>query len=149
MRKATRKMTKDPVVIKILRILQQQEKTGKDMEQALGLANGAVSKWKYSGIKSYRKHIHEIAKYLDVTVEELESEEVVREDVQLTATEKRLLAIYRKLNFHEQQYCEQTLMYLSKIADFENLYVKNYNENEKEITKTSGEMSEEDENPLS
>ncbi|MGN1140296.1 MAG: hypothetical protein ACI4TF_03760, partial [Oliverpabstia sp.] len=78
---------------------------------------GAVSKWKYSGIKSYRKHISEIADYLNVSVEELESEGYIQDGAQITATEKRILEMYRKLGTQEQQYFEQTLSYLSKVSD--------------------------------
>ncbi|MGN0631418.1 MAG: hypothetical protein ACI4JN_08845, partial [Ruminococcus sp.] len=90
MRKAKHKMTDDQVVIRILNLLQQQEKTGKDLEQALGLANGVVSKWKYLGIKSYKNYLSEIAEYLNVPVEALQKNE---EKSELTVAEQRLIEI--------------------------------------------------------
>jgi transcriptional regulator with XRE-family HTH domain len=109
MRKANHKMTDDPVVIRILKALQQNNKTGKDLEQALGLPNGVVSKWKYLGIKSYKKHLVRIAEYLNVSVEELQNG---FEEDELNADEKHLIETYRKLSADERCYMKQTIKYI-------------------------------------
>lgn len=122
MGKIKREITDDPVVIHILNLLQQQKKTGKDLERALGLANGAVSKWKYSGVKSYKNHLKEIAEYLHVPVEMLYKEET--DELDRTAAEKRLLKMYRKLDPNEQRYLEQTVAYMLDLSEFRKMKEK-------------------------
>jgi transcriptional regulator with XRE-family HTH domain len=118
MRKAKHKMTDDPIVIRILKLIQQNNKTGKDLEQALGLPNGVVSKWKYLGIKSYKKHLVRIAEYLNVSVEELKNG---FEEDELNADEKFLIETYRKLSADEQCYMQQTIKYILDSAELRKL----------------------------
>ena len=66
MRTPKGKLTDDPVVLRILDQLKIQGKTEKDLQQKLGMSNGAFTAWKYKNVKSYLKRIDEIAEYLDV-----------------------------------------------------------------------------------
>lgn len=148
MRRTNHEMTDDPIVIRILELLRKQKKTGKDLEMAIGLANGAVSKWKYLGLKSYRNHLREISEYLNVPIELLESADSEQKE---SESEKRIIEMYRSIGSDEKKYIEQTLRYLVQITKCKNdeLYSKKYNKIENETRKPGGETSNEDENPLS
>jgi transcriptional regulator with XRE-family HTH domain len=136
MRKPRNKMTDDPVVLRILNELQKQKKTGKDLEQALGLSNGSVSKWKYLGIKSYKNYLDAIAEFLDISVEELQNG--FEEDQELSVDEICLIEMYRKLSADEQCYLKQTIKYMLDLSE-----LRKYREME------TGNESQSDENPLS
>jgi transcriptional regulator with XRE-family HTH domain len=136
MRKPRNEMTDDPVVLRILNELQKQKKTGKDLEQALGLSNGSVSKWKYLGIKSYKNYLDTIAEFLDISVEELQNG--FEEDQELSVDEMCLIEMYRKLSADEQCYLKQTIKYMLDLSE-----LRKYREME------IGNDSESDETPLS
>ncbi len=67
MREATRQLTNDPIVLRIIELLKIRGKTDKELGDNLRLAHGTVSAWKYGGSKSYRPHINEIAEFLEVS----------------------------------------------------------------------------------
>ena len=118
MRKPTNELTKDPVMLKIINELRMQGKTGKDLEKALGLANGAFSKWKYTNIKSYMKYLELIADYLNVTTEYLQDiEEREEKTYDITAAEMRIVEIYRKLDFGERECLLKTIEYFSNSCE--------------------------------
>ncbi len=104
MRVTTHTLTDDPVMLKILDELRRQKKTGKELEQAIGLGNGAVSRWKYIDKKSYVNYIDRIADFLGVTPEYLQNiseKEVELEN--LTEVEKKLVLSYRKMEPEERR----------------------------------------------
>lgn len=105
MRTATRKMTDDPVVHRILDQLKLQTKTEKDLERYLGLSNGSISAWKFANVKTYVKQIDRITEYLGVSKEYLleGTDEYVNKDT-LTATEIKLIKTFRLMG-NEQQKC--------------------------------------------
>jgi transcriptional regulator with XRE-family HTH domain len=135
MRKNKNEITDDPVVLRILKILQKQKKTGKDLERELGLSNGTVSKWKYLGIKSYKNHLETIAEYLNVSVEELQNG---FEEDELNADEKCVIAMYRKLSTDERCYMKQTIKNMLDLSELR-----------KKIENMSRNESNSDENLLS
>lgn len=156
MRIATHKMTDDPIMLKILYELKRQKKTGKDLEQAIGLGNGAVSRWKYVDQKSYVSYLDKISEFLNVSVEYLLEEDAKAvEDENLTDTEKELITAYRKMEPDERIFMQQVIEMLlnsselKRIKKKNELYSKKYNEIENETCKPSGKKPEEDENPLS
>ena len=53
MRKAIRKLTDDPTVLRIVDQLEETGKTGKELERYLGVSNGTYTSWKYRNVKSY------------------------------------------------------------------------------------------------
>ncbi len=67
MRKMVRELTKDPVVLRIMDLLKLQGKTEKELVTSLGMSSTAFSTWKFENVKSYRKKITEIAKFLGVS----------------------------------------------------------------------------------
>lgn len=142
MKQSMHELTNDAVVLKIMEQLRLQGKTEKDLELSIGLTTGAFARWKYLNGKSYRKYIDQIADFLNVTKDFLLNETNGLVDIEnVTVKELRLIQMYRRMSLREQQCIFETAECF--------MHSKNYNESEKEVTKTSGEMSEEDENPLS
>ncbi len=142
MRKTERELTNNPVVLKILEELAVQRKTEREMEAALGLANGTFTRWKYMNGKTYMNHISRIAEYLNVTQDYLltgKTEQIGKDT--LSPAEIRLVMMYRKLDATRKKTLLDTAEYF--------MYSKKYNDNEMEAAKTGGGSSEEDENPLS
>ena len=103
------KISDEPVLRRIMFLLEQQGKNDKRLLEHLHLANGAFTKWKYSGGKSYFKHIKEIASFLNVTPGYLLHGD---EDVtygSLTGQELKLVQQYRKLDTNGQNIIMDTI----------------------------------------
>jgi transcriptional regulator with XRE-family HTH domain len=122
-------MTEDPIVYRIQTLLVRQKKTSKDLETALGLSNGVVSKWKYEGAKSYIKYMPLIAEYLNVTVEDLMGDDVpnvmastdtLDVGVKTTSDERHLLDIYRNQDEYGRKCMLLTMKYISDLIDIKN-----------------------------
>ncbi|MDY4029511.1 MAG: hypothetical protein SOY46_09690 [Butyrivibrio crossotus] len=150
MRKATRELTKDPIVLRILEQLKLQGKTEREVEQGIGLASGAFTRWKYMESKSYMTHIGKIAEYLNLTTEYLLDTEnsMVKTDT-MSDIEIRLIKMFRKMSSGKQNCLIMTAEYFLETEDKKDMYSKKYNRNEEETMKTSGEPLKEYENPLS
>ena len=98
MRPAINELTNDPVVLKIMELLKIQGKTEKDLTDHVGLANTTFTKWKYKGVKSYRKHLDKIAEYLEVTPDYLtEGVDDIINLSTMTTSELRLIQLYRRM----------------------------------------------------
>ena len=67
MARTTKKTTDDPVVCHIVDFIRKRRKKEKDLTDYLGMAPGAMSKWKYDGSFVYNKYIKEICEFLDTT----------------------------------------------------------------------------------
>lgn len=150
MRKATRELTKDPIVLRILEELKLQGKTEREVEDGIGLKSGAFTRWKYMNSKSYMAYIGKIAEYLNLTTEYLLNTEksVVNED-SMSDVEIRLIKMFRKMDSGKRSCLLTTAEYFLGNEEKNELYLKKYNNNETETTKMGGGPSEEDENPLS
>lgn len=99
MRQTTNDLTNDAVVLKIMELLKIQGKTEKDLTEHIGIANTTFTKWKYKDLKSYRKHLDEIAEYLGVTPAFLT--EGVDDFINLstmTTAELQLIRLYREMS---------------------------------------------------
>ena len=106
----TRPLTENPVVRRIVELIRKRGKYEKDLTDYLGIAPGAMSKWKYDGSYVYIKYIEEICEFLDMTPNYLflgpEDEEE-----RLTPSEKELVGMYRKLDDGRKECITQTLKY--------------------------------------
>ncbi len=71
MRKPGTEPVDDPVVARIIELLEEQSRTQKQLTEYLGLANGVFTKWRYHGGKSYMTHIDRIAEFFGVTPNDL------------------------------------------------------------------------------
>lgn len=64
MKQSSKELNDDPVLKRIMDLLDRQNRQDKELIDFLGLTNGVFTKWKYAGVKSYIKHIREIAEFL-------------------------------------------------------------------------------------
>ena len=122
MREAVRKMTDDPAVLRIIDQLKLQGKTGKELEKHLGLSNGTFSAWKFANVKSYKKRIDEIAKFLGVTKEYLlegTMDHINRETI--TETEKKLIQMFRDMGNDQQKHYIKLGEYLTNLTRYERM----------------------------
>ena len=105
MRVAKRTLTDDPVVLRMMDQLKLQGKTEKDLVRSIGMSNTAFSTWKYENVKTYHKHITDIAAFLGVTEQYLldGTDEYVNKDT-MTGTEIKLIKLFRSMG-NEQQKC--------------------------------------------
>ena len=98
MRPSINELTNDKIVLKIMELLKIQGKTEKELTDHVGLANTTFTKWKYKGLKSYRKHLDKIAEFLEVTPEYLtEGVDDIINLSTMTTSEIKLLQLYRKM----------------------------------------------------
>ncbi|MBR0173624.1 MAG: hypothetical protein IJQ21_12640 [Lachnospiraceae bacterium] len=118
---ATKKMIKDPVLLRILESLNEQGKTEKDFVMYLGLDNGAFTHWKYENQKSFMIHINQISDFLGVSSYYLlrgtEEEDGIET---MSKAEKNTRKMYRKLNHDKQSIIKKTLSYLVDLTEYEN-----------------------------
>ena len=122
MRTPTRKMTDDPVVLRIMDQLQLQGKTEKELIRQLGMSNGTFSSWKYGNVKSYVTKIGAIAEFLDVTEDYLLEgiDSYVNKDT-LTATEIKLIKIFREMGNEQQRVYMKMGHFLTEATKFERM----------------------------
>ena len=122
MARTTKKTTDNPVVCRIVDLIRKQGKKEKNLTDYLGIAPGAMSKWKYDGSFVYIKYIKEICEFLDTTPNYLffgpEDEEE-----RLSPMEKEMIRIYRSLDSGRRKCITDTLKY----------FAEKCNENEKKI----------------
>lgn len=109
-----RKLTDDPIVLRILGLLQAQGKTDKELTDYLGISAGAMTKWKYDGGHVYLKHIEAICDFLETTPNYLFYGTVDQEP--LTPAEKEVLQMYRNLDAGRKRCIRETLRYFSEKA---------------------------------
>ena len=62
-----RKKSTDPVLIRIMELLKEQNKTLKELTDYLNLHPNTFNNWKYANTKSYLKHLDDISDFLNVT----------------------------------------------------------------------------------
>ncbi len=104
MRQKKRKVTENPVVLRIMDQLKLQGKTEKDLVRHLGLSDSAFSSWKFEDGKGYEKRIDEISEFLGVTKGYLYDgiDDYVNADT-LTATEIKLVKQFRTMGNEQQK----------------------------------------------
>ncbi len=108
-----RKMTDNPVVLRIVQLIKEKGKRERDLTDYLGLSPGAMSKWKYDGSYVYTKYIYEICDFLDTTPNYLffgPEDEAER----LTPEEKELIVTYRSLDEGRKTCIRQTVKYFKE-----------------------------------
>ena len=88
-------MVDDPVIDRIIDTLKVRNISQKELIDHLGLANGAFTRWKYNGGKSYMDYIEEISEFLNVSKRYLlYGEHTDFQEVSLLPSE---VEIYKKL----------------------------------------------------
>lgn len=122
MRKAIRKLTDDPTVLRIVDQLEETGKTGKELERYLGVSNGTYTSWKYRNVKSYLSRIDDIAAYLDVSKDYLlegTDRNINREH--MTSTEIKLIKLFREMGNDQQKTYMKIGNYLTEATKFERM----------------------------
>ena len=122
MRKAIRKLTDDPTVLRIVDQLEETGKTGKELERYLGVSNGTYTSWKYRNVKSYLSRIDDIAAYLDVSKDYLlegTDRNINREH--MTSTEIKLIKLFREMGNDQQKTYMKIGNYLTESTKFERM----------------------------
>ena len=110
MKESSSKLNDDPVLRRIMDLLQEQNRTDKELIDFLGLSNGVFTKWKYAGVKSYIKHIREIAEFLGTTTGYLLHgvDDDLNQDY-LTEDEAKVLQLYRNIDEEGRVYAMEVL----------------------------------------
>ena len=116
MAKTTRNMTDNPVVQRIVGLIREQGKKEKDLTDHIGIAPGAMSKWKYDGSYVYIKYIYEICEFLNTTPNYLFFGPEDDEE-RLSLREKELIRMYRSLDAGRKRCIEDTLSYFAERCD--------------------------------
>ncbi len=113
MARTTRKTIDNPVVQRIVDLIRKQGRKEKDLMDYLGIAPGAMPKWKYDGSYVYTKYIYEICEFLDTTPNYLffgpEDEEE-----RLSPAERELIRTYRSLDDGRKKCIRDTLGYFKE-----------------------------------
>ncbi len=112
----TRKMTDNPVVLRIVELIRKQGKKEKDLTDYLGISPGTMSKWKYDGSFVYAKHLEKICEFLNTTPNYLFLGPEDEED-RMTAVEKKIIQTYRSLDNGRKRCIQDTLKYFASTKD--------------------------------
>jgi transcriptional regulator with XRE-family HTH domain len=100
----TRPLSQDPVLLRILALLKQQNKSQKNLTDYLGLHPNTFNNWKYQNTQSYLKYLDKIADYLDVSPGYLIRGNTVGADTEdYTPLESKLINEIRVLSSEQQQ----------------------------------------------
>lgn len=104
MREQTRKMTDDPIILRIMDQLSLQGKTEKELVRYLGLSDTAFSSWKFQNVKTYIKRIDDIALFLGVSKNYLiNGTDYFINQGTLTATEIKIIKQFRAMGNEQQK----------------------------------------------
>ena len=99
-----RPLSQDPVLLRILELLKQQNKSQKSLTDYLGLHPNTFNNWKYQNTQSYLKHLDKIADYLGVSPGYLIRGNTVGADVNsFTPLESKLINEILVLTSDQQQ----------------------------------------------
>ena len=94
----------DPVLIRILDLLKEQNKTQKNLIDFLGIHPNTFHQWKYSNSKGYLTKINEIADFLNVTPGHLLKGNSTSADIEgFTPRELKIIETIRKMNDEQQK----------------------------------------------
>ena len=98
-RNSSENIVDDPVLLRILELIRLHGYTEKEVENRIGLSNGAFTKWKYHGVKTYLRHIGSMSECLGVTPNYLlyGIDEKINTDM-MSPMEINLIKLYRKMD---------------------------------------------------
>ena len=115
MREAKRRLSDDPVLVRIMSALKEAGRTDKELLNHLGMVHGTFDAWKFRNIKSYLTRIDDIAEFLNVSPNYLlrgVDDEVNFET--LSEAEIRLIKFYRSSNAKGRTHILECAEYVSK-----------------------------------
>ena len=103
-------LTTDPVMLRILRLMDEKGISGKSISDRLGLANGSFSQWKYDDRRrSYMLYIDEISRMLDTTPTYLIRGDEEDVGIKLSPQEIEIIRMLRKVDKEKSECIRQTL----------------------------------------
>ena len=106
-------LTDDPVMIRIMELLDNQSLNEKDLIEKLGMARGTFTAWKYGRTRSYQGHITEIAEILDVSPNYLLRGSDDEIDVEtMSDSEKQLIKAYRKIGSDGRRHIDEMVAFI-------------------------------------
>ena len=107
----TKPLTDNPIVRRILGLINEKGMKEKDLTDYLGISSGSISKWKYDGSIVYLKHIEEICGFHDTTPNYFffGSDDEDR----LLIGEKNMIRMYRNLDDGRKKCVRDMIRYLS------------------------------------
>ncbi len=98
----------DPVVERILNMMEQRGISQREMAALLGISEGSFSKWKNQGSKSYSKHLGQLSKILNVPISYLVNGDLDgdRKGAELMYSEntRNMIRMFDEMNEKEQQF---------------------------------------------
>lgn len=101
------------ILDRIFALCKEQGKSQVDLANFLGISKNNVTDWKGGRSRSYEKYLYQIAAYLGTTPEYLRGETAEKEKAaasgDLSASEARLLSLFRALNADGQARAVETL----------------------------------------
>lgn len=99
-----RKKSTDPVLIRIMELLKEQNKTQKELTDYLNLHPNTFNNWKYANTQSYLKRLDDISDFLNVTPGYLIKGNTVGADEEgLTPLEIKLTKKIKTLTIDQQK----------------------------------------------
>lgn len=93
--------TSDPIVQRMIELLQEKGKSEREFVKSIGLSNGTMTKWKQGG-KAYIKYLPEIAQYFGVSEKYLLSGMERNTSHDLSEMEENLIRLYRLMTPHRR-----------------------------------------------
>ena len=111
-----REMTDNPIVHRIVGLIEDQGKKEKDLTDFIGVSPGTMSKWKYDGSNVYLKYIEEICEFLETTPNYLF---YGTDEENYTKTEKEMIRMYRILDNGRKKCIRDTLKYFAEDSNDE------------------------------
>ena len=106
-----REMTDNPIVHRIVGLIEDQGKKEKDLTDFIGVSPGTMSKWKYDGSNVYLKYIEEICDFLETTPNYLF---YGSDDESYTQAEKEIIRMYRTLDNGRKKCVRDTVKFFSE-----------------------------------
>ena len=105
------KVIKDPVLTRIVALMEERGTTDKALSEYLGVGKGTISHWKYNRRSTYLQYINPICDFLETTPTYL-FRGVQDEGVgEMTPSESEMIRNYRKVG-KEGQNCVRTMLNL-------------------------------------
>lgn len=103
----------DPVVERILNMMDQRGISQREMASMLGISEGSFSKWKNQGSKSYSKYIEQLSSILNVPVSYIISGDIDGDkkgaELMYSENTRTMIRMFDDMNEKEQMFFLETM----------------------------------------
>ena len=108
-------ITENPVVLRIVGLLEEQGKKDKELMDYLGVPQNMMSKWKYQDSTAYLKYVVEIAEFLNTSPNYLFLGNEKTKDIEgLTPMESEIILMLRQVDDGRRKCIRDTLRYFTE-----------------------------------